>query len=56
MNASKVGSWIKAVAAICAAIGLYTFTDKQVTDIEVWIIAGWAMIDGGANAFKGWNK
>ena len=56
MNSSKLGSWLKAVAAMCAAVGLYTFSDSQIENIQIWIVAGWAFVDAGANAMKGWTK
>ena len=56
MNTSKIGSWLKAIAGVTAAVGLYTFSDSQIANIEIYIAAGWAFANGAINAFKGWNK
>ena len=56
MDTSKLGSWLKAAAAISAAVGLYTFSDSQIENVQIYIVAGWAFLDGAINAFKGWTK
>lgn len=56
MSANTVGKWLKALAGITAAVGLYTFSDSQIENVEVWLVSGWAAISAAINTLQAWAK
>ncbi len=56
MSLNSIGKWLKAAAGLCAAVGIYTFSDSQIENIEVYIVTGWAAVSAAINTLQAWSK